>query len=151
MGQPTLLRVTSRRAAHGDDDLEGLETSTLLDDLLRGEGVVEESACPQDHGDNVIPGNIIDLLLPFFGGIGQKAQQDDKTHKGSEADLLQEGREQGDPDAEKGKSDQDRLDDNGRHALPYPDIGFTVIFAHDLFQVFIFDFVIFDFFFTLCA
>ena len=143
-------RATKGDDAHdGDENLGHCEARALLDDLLSAEGIVEEGPCAGDHAHDIIPGDIIDLLLPLFCGVGQKAQQDDQAHEGGQTDLLQEGGKQGHPDTEKGEPDQDGLDDQGRFSLPHAYVGLSVIFSHDLLEVFLHQ-LIFPFF-CICA
>ena len=48
---------------------------------------IEEAACADDHQDNIIPRQGIDVDAAFFCRIGQKADDDDASHKNRQSDL----------------------------------------------------------------
>ena len=48
---------------------------------------IEEAACADDHQDNIIPRQGIDVHAAFFCRIGQKADDDDASHKNRQSDL----------------------------------------------------------------
>ena len=131
-----------RNTDNSDNNLRHRKPRALLDDLFRTKCIVQEGTCSQHHSDNVIPGNIVGLLFSLFGRIHKESQQNDQSHEGSQTDFLQESGKQCHPDAEQRKADQNSLDNQGRFSGPYTYIGFSVIFSHDLLEVFLLQFVL---------
>ena len=77
-------------ADHADRDLHVGELAALLDDLNGIEHEIQERTCAADHQDNVVPGDVVDLLHALPGRIDQVAQEHDAGHEGSQTHFLKE-------------------------------------------------------------
>ena len=109
--------------------------AALLDDGHGVEGEVQEGAGAQHHQHDVIPGDVIDPLLPLLRREHQIAQEDDEGHKRGQPDLLQPAGEQGDVETEQGKGRQDQRHRRLGCALPDADVGLLIVLFHDGFQI----------------
>ena len=63
------------------------DVQTHLADLYGKDGIKEKCAGAQNHNNDIIPGQMIGFLLPFFYGEDQKSAKDDKCHKGRDFGL----------------------------------------------------------------
>ena len=122
-----------QNADDANDDLVRREPGALLDDGHGVEGKVQERPGTQHHGEDVIPGDMVDLLMGLFRREHQKAQKYDPRHEGGQPQLFQPAGKQGHIQAEQGKRRQHAVDRDAGLSLPDPDVGFLVEFFHDRF------------------
>ena len=128
--------LCQRQNAHNaDDDLIPRKLASLLDDIHGVEGEIQKRAAAGDHHDQIIPGNVIDLMMLLVGRKHQKTQKYDPCHERGQPQLLQPAGEQGHIDAEERKEHRQTVDDDLGNALPHARVRLAVELAHNLIKV----------------
>ena len=102
-----------------------------LDHVLGIDGVEKVGAGPGNQQHDVIPGHVVDPLVPFFGREGQEAEQQDQPHEHGQPNLLPGGKEHSVDDAVGGERYHQPADHQLRQTLPDPGVGLPVVFFHD--------------------
>ena len=120
-----------RNSDHADDDLEGLEPCSLIDDPVGVKGKIKERSRPKHRQQNVIPGHVIGSGIALLCRIGKKSHQYNQRQKGGQADLLQKGCKQGDINAPKRKCRKKHADRLPVFPGPDANVGFPVVFLHN--------------------
>ena len=122
-------------ADDADDDLIGMEQTSLLNNGDGVGGVVEKGAGAQNHHNHIIPGNMIHPLVALSGRKHQKAQKHNPGNKGGEPQFFQPAGKQGNIQAEQRKRGQDHIHHDPGLSLPDADIGLLVKFFHNGVQI----------------
>ena len=94
-----------------------------LDHVLGIDGVEKVGAGPGNQQHDVIPGHVVDPLVPFFGREGQEAEQQDQPHEHGQPNLLPGGKEHSVDDAVGGERYHQPADHQLRQTLPDPGVG----------------------------
>lgn len=126
-------------ADDADDDHHFVNARAKLNDGQRVECEVEETGSPDDHEQDVVPGNVVGADLFLVSGVYQKADDDDASEEECEPDFGQGRAEQRHADAVDGEDGHDGPDDDLGDAFPYARVGLTVELAQDLFGFVAFD------------
>ena len=123
-----------QNAGHADGDEKRRHlggAGERLDERTVVKAVVEKCSRTDDHDDDVIPRQAIDVHVLLADGVGQIAHDDDQAEECRQAHLERGGAEQGRPDA----VDREQRHDDGNDdlGLARPDAGgrLAVILAHD--------------------
>ena len=102
-----------------------------LHHVLRVDGVEEIGAGARDQQHDVVPGHVVDPLIPLPGREGQESEQQDQAHEHGQPHLLPGGEKHGVDDAVDGKEHHQPADHQLGRSLPDPGVGLPVVFFHD--------------------
>ena len=119
-----------------DDDVEGVQTAALVDQLIQEVDLIAEGADGQSRQHDVVPGHVVDPGdAPLLDGVHHIYEHQDQAQEPAAADAAVHAGEHAHVHHEDHKGRHGVPDDLFGQALPNLGVGLPVILFHDLFHV----------------
>ena len=118
-----------------EDDLRLADGNAHADDAFEVCNVIEIRDTADDRQQNIVPRHVVGLNVALLRRVDEERKENDHTDEQAAADLAAPRRPEVHVNHEGHEAGQHEADDLLRHALPDADVGFAVVFFHDLVDI----------------